>query len=144
MKKYNELDNVFNNTLKQLVFITCTLLIILIGCLEFLRITRISIHDNALGDRFLGFLPTVLLSITIIANQYIGSWATYLRCHKQEPFLVNSVVIGLLCCFSTLVIGGKVGLYGIVIGYCIIICFISLPWAYVIFRNKKIEWHGKK
>ena len=141
IKKYAELDSVFGKTLKQLVVITCSLIIIMIAGLEVLRMTGFSIGNSILGDRFLSFIPTLLLSFTVIANQFVGSWATYLRCHKQEPFLINSVVVGLLCCFSTLVIGSKTGLYGIVIGYFIITCFICLPWSYFIYKNKKYEWH---
>lgn len=141
MKKYSELDNVFNRTLKQMMLITLTLLVFMTVGLEVLRLSHLTIGSSILGDRFLTFWPTFMMSLTVLSNQLVGSWATYLRCHKQEPLLANSVVIGLLCCFSTLVIGGKTGLYGIVIGYFIIKCFISQPWAYLIFKKKKAEWH---
>ena len=141
LKKYIELDSVFNKTLKQLVIITLTLLFVMICGLETIRLSHITIGNSVLGDRFLGFIPTIFLSISVLASQFIGSWATYLRCHKKEPFLINSIVVGLLCCFSTLFIGGKLGLYGIIVGYFIIRCFISLPWSYSIFKHKRKEWH---
>lgn len=141
VKNYSELDTIFNKTLKQLVYITSALLIMMIAVLEIVRATHLSIGNSVLGDRFLGFLPTVFMALTILANQYVGSWATYLRCHKQEPFLINSIVVGALCCISTLVVGSHLGLYGIVIGYFIITCFVALPWSYSIFIHKKKEWH---
>ncbi len=141
VKNYLELDKVFNKTLKQLVLITSFLLVMMIIVLELVRVLNLSIGNTILGNRFLSIIPTVLLALTVIANQFVGSWATYLRCHKQEPFLVNSVVVGALCCFSTLILGSQLGLYGIVIGYFIITCFIALPWSYRIFKNKRKEWH---
>lgn len=77
----------------------------------------------------------------MIINQYVSSWATYLRCHKQEPFLANSIVIGTLSCISTFLFGKLFGLYGITIGYCCITVFVALPWSYYIFIKKKEEWH---
>lgn len=142
VKNYKELDEVFNKTLKQVVLITCTLLFLAISVLEIVRAMHLSIGNTIIGDRFLGVFPTFLMAITVIANQYVGSWATYLRCHKQEPFLINSVVVGVLCCISTLFIGSNLGLYGIITGYFVITCFIALPWAFIIYKNKKNEWHN--
>ena len=76
-------------------------------------------------------------------NQLIYSWATYLRCHKKEPFLALSVVEGLLCMVSTLVFGRYYGLYGIVVGYFFIIVF-QVIWAKLIFNRKKNVWHNGK
>lgn len=137
VKNYSELDSVFNKTLMQLVLITSTLLSLMIIVLEVVRVTEISIGNSVLGDRFLSFIPTFLMALTILANQYIASWATYLRCHKQEPFLVQSVVVGILCCLSTFLLGNLFGLYGVVIGYSSITILISTPWAYYIYNFKK-------
>ena len=81
------------------------------------------------------------MSIAVCMNQLIYSWATYLRCHKKEPFLALSVVEGLLCMVSTLVLGRYYGLYGIVVGYCFIIVF-QVIWEKLIFNRKKNVWHN--
>jgi len=84
----------------------------------------------------------LLMMIPVFLQQYINSWATYLRCHKQEPFLVNSVCAGIACCVSTFIFGKLYGLYGITIGYCTI-SVLFFPWGYWIYKTKKCEWHGK-
>lgn len=140
LKDYTSLDKIFNKTLNQMVCICTALLIACFGFIWLLRVTQFHLNDNVLADRFLGYFPMLLMAIPIFTQQYVGSWATYLRCHKKEPFLVNSVVGGVMCMASTLCLGNLYGLYGITIGYCVIqliLCF----WAYHIYVTKKAEWH---
>lgn len=141
MKQYDELDTLFNRTLKQMMGVCLTILFVFYSLIVILRVTRFSIGDTVFADRFLDYIPMVLMTVPVIINQYVSSWATYLRCHKQEPFLVNSITMGLLCCLSTLLLGNYYGLYGITIGYASLCIFVSLPWGYQIFKTKKIEWH---
>jgi O-antigen/teichoic acid export membrane protein len=143
MKQYEKLDDIFNKTLRQMLIICSSLLVMMFFGVAVLRITHFRIANSVLGERFLDYIPMILMMIPLFLNQFIGSWATYLRCHKQEPFLINSVVVGVLCCLSTFILGNKFGLYGITIGYCCIILFVSFPWSYKIFLNKKVEWHEK-
>jgi hypothetical protein len=56
----------------------------------------------------------------------IFSWATYLRSHKQEPYLINSVVGSILTALSTIFFGQKFGLIGIVGGYTALAVFVGL------------------
>lgn len=141
MKRFSELDSLFNKTLKQMILVCLSILVFF--CLFYwgIKITELEIHGNLLYMRFLDFVPMLFMIIPLIVNQFVSSWATYLRCHKQEPFLVNSIVVGFLCCISTFGLGKLFGLYGVTIGYCSITLFVALPWSYAIFRRKKREWH---
>lgn len=139
-KNFNQLDTIFNKTLKQSVFINgCLLIIMLIG-IYVIRYFDIVIKGIELGNRFLPYIPMILMMITMIINQFVYAWATYLRCHKQEPFLMNSIVSGILCCLSTILLGKYFGVIGITSGYCFIIFILSF-WGYWIFKTKKKEWH---
>lgn len=135
-KKYDELDAVFKLTIQQLIFVNVLLISVFIMIVFGLKMLGMS-----LGERFLGLLPLIFLALTVIVNQAIFSWATYLRCHKQEPFLVNSIVAGFLCAVSTLLLGHLFGLMGIVGGYTVLTIFVGLPWGYLIFKTKKTGWH---
>ena len=141
MKQYKELDICFNKTLRQLIGVSVFLLGGMFLTIVILRITHLTIGGSVLGERFLGYIPMLLMMIPVLINQVDGSWATYLRCHKQEPFLVLSVVMGVLCCTSTLVFGSKYGVIGITLGYCCLKLFIALPWSYYLFISKRREWH---
>lgn len=142
LKQYNELDTVFSKTLHQMMGVCLVLVLLMYGGISLLKVTDFQIGGSVLGERFLSFIPLTLMVIPMILNLYIGSWATYLRCHKQEPYLVNSIVVGLLCGASTFFLGKMFGLYGITIGYCCITAFVAFPWAYRIYYSKKKEWHG--
>lgn len=140
LKEYTKLDTMFNQTLKQMTSVCSAMLTLFFGCIWILNYSQLEVNGSILANRFLGYLPTILMCVPVFLQQFTGAWATYLRCHKKEPFLINSIVGGLLCMASTLVLGNMYGLYGITIGYCCIqmlLCF----WAYKIFVIKKYEWH---
>lgn len=139
---YVQLDIIFNRTLKQMVSICATLLFVFFCLVALLRITHVNLNGNVFADRFLSYVPMLLMIVPVVLQQYNNSWATYLRCHKKEPFLLNSVVCGILCLTSTVVLGNLYGLYGVTVGYfCIQLALF--PWGYKIFKNYKIKWHGE-
>ena len=137
LKNKTLLDEIFNKSLSQLLAITfiliVTFLVFVLGLITF---------NVQLATRFLPFTYLCLFAITTLVNQLIFSWATYLRCHKQEPYLINSIVGGLLTATSTLLFGRYFGYKGIVLGYFALTVFIGLPWAYKIFSYKKHEWYS--
>lgn len=137
---YHKLDSVFNKTLKQQAAITIILLFFMFIGVQILRIIHVKISGNLLADRFLANGPMLLMMLTIVFNIFTSSWATYLRCHKREPFLLNSLVNGIACLLSTFLLGNIYGLWGITGGYCII-TFLNLFWAYWIFKTNKTKWH---
>ena len=142
LKEYKQLDSVFNKTIHQMSGICIFLLISFFMVIWILRITQLSLEEAVFADRFLGYLPMFFMMIPIFLGQYVTAWATYLRCHKQEPFLANSVVAGVLCLLSTFFLGKNFGLYGVTIGYCSV-RILLFPWAYRIYILKRREWHNE-
>lgn len=142
LKDYGQLDRIFGKTLKQMVSVCGFLLLSFFGVIWLLNVTQLEFNGNVLANRFLGYGPMLLMMLPVFLQQYVNSWATYLRCHKQEPFLVNSICGGLLTGTSVFVFGKWFGLYGITISYCAV-AILLFPWGYYIYRTKKIEWHGK-
>lgn len=142
LKDYVQLDTLFNKTLRQMTAVCMALLLAFFAVIWLLNLTQLRIGDNVIAERFLPYLPMMLMMIPVYLQQYINSWATYLRCHKKEPFLVNSICAGIACCLSTFILGNLYGLYGITVGYCTI-SVLFFPWGYWIYRTKKAEWHGK-
>ena len=136
-KNYSELDNLFNKTLKQ-ASVIC--IICLVGFV--LVIAALKAHGINIANRFLPILPLVLLSLSTFVNQLVSAWATYLRCHKKEPFLVFSIVLAILTASSTVGFGKLYGLMGIVWSYTFLTVCVSLVWAFIIFKKKKLEWHA--
>lgn len=135
-KNFSDLDNIFNKSTIQSFLICIFLVLIFNTTIYFLQVYNITIYHRFLSLKFL-----IMLSLVTIVNQIMFSIATYLRCHKQEPFLLSSIILAILTASSTIVLGGKFGLNGIIIGYSIIMIFISAPWGVYIFLNKKKKWH---
>ena len=139
-RSYQQLDMVFNRTLKQELFVCFSLLVVFFAFLWILQYFQLSLGGNVLFNRFLDFFPTLLMAVPVYLQQYINSWATYLRCHKKEPYMVYSLVAGLTSCLSTFYLGRLYGLYGITIGYCGL-SVLFFPWGYYIYVTKKRKWH---
>lgn len=142
LKDYMSLDSNFNKTLKQMTSICLALLIIFFIVIWLLNVTQLEIGGNVMAQRFLSYTPMLLMMIPVYLQQFVHSWATYLRCHKKEPFLVNSVCSGLTSLICTFVFGHLYGLYGVTISY-FSIAVVFFPWGYYIFKTKKNEWHGE-
>lgn len=139
-KDYVQLDGLFNRTLIQSTALNVFALIVFFLLIFILRHFDIKIGGKNFGDRFLPFMPMLFMMIPVLLNHVISAWATYLRCHKKEPMMVQSVVIGILCSLSTLLLGNYFGVMGMTLGY-MILTIIGFIWTYIIFKTKKKEWH---
>lgn len=140
MKEYFDLDKLFRRTVIQEVLVCLALLSGFWLVIFVLRETQFVFGGSVLSERFLEYLPLLLISIPVVLQAVTDNFATYLRCHKQEPFLIYSIVNGIACAASILIFGKIWGLYGITGGYCFL-AIIFFPWAYWIYKTKKIEWH---
>lgn len=141
-KQYAELDALFSRTMKQMLLIGFMVLIAFVLIIGFIQYYDIRPLGLSIGERFLPIIPLCLMSWAVFTMFPVNCWATYLRCHKKEPLMLNSIVMGVLCCASTLILGGIYGLYGMCIGYAVL-RIISLIWIYFVYRTKKNEWHDK-
>ena len=134
--EYQLLDSLFKKTVINLMMVTICL--ILVFNVFIFGATYLQL---GFSFRFLSLRISLILSIAFIVNQYTFCLATYLRCHKKEPLLLYSVVLGILSAISTFFLGNKYGVTGMTIGYTAITLAISLPWAIIVFRNKRTLWH---
>ncbi len=141
-KEYEQLDCFFNKTLIQSTLLNVFSLTVFFILIFILRYYDIRIAGKNFGDRFLPFLPMLFMMIPVLLNHVIAAWATYLRCHKKEPMMIQSIVIGLLCSISTITLGKYFGVIGITVGY-MILTVIGFVWTYFIFTIKKKEWHNE-
>lgn len=141
-KEYEKLDKLFSNTLIQSTLLNIFALTTLFGIVFVLRYFEIKIAGKNFADRFLPYLPMLFMMIPVLLNHVISSWATYMRCHKKEPMLIPSLVIGIACCVSTLTLGKYFGVIGLTSGY-MILTVIGFIWTYFIFIIKKKEWHNE-
>ena len=68
--------------------------------------------------------------------------AGYLRAHKQEKFLVNSILTGVFMALSTYILGKKFGPIGMASGYLAVNVVIGLGLGTFTFLHYRKIWHS--
>ena len=92
-------------------------------------------------DRVLDLPSLCCMSANAVINMVIFNQAIYLRAHKQEPFLLNSLAGAVTTPAVMYLLGRPYGAIGITGGILALNEFIGLPWATWVFLKKKREWH---
>jgi membrane protein CcdC involved in cytochrome C biogenesis len=80
--------------------------------------------------------PAVLavLAVTTTVNAMVYSMAIYMRAHREEPMLLQSIVVGLLIAVSVY-IGSVFGVLVMMALYMVISVCVSLPWTIRLFLS---------
>ena len=96
----------------------------------------------AFAQRVLPPLPFALLLASMCINQVVFSWALYLRAHKQEKFMTNSILGALWMAPTAFFFGRTSGAHGIAICYFWDTIFIGIGYGtYTFLRYRKL-WHA--
>lgn len=105
---------------------------------------RLGLHHfhNRLDARLLDPLPLALLMGGTVISHIAAAQAIYLRAHKQEPFLVPSLLGGLLISVSSLLLCRPFGATGMMAGYLAVSLVVGLGLGTAIFVRKRREWHA--
>lgn len=135
LQKYEILDHDF-----RMIFVQ-SLAMSVLGTIAFIGAMLIArVYYPSFAVRFLEPLPLICMAVANVINSAVFSFATYLRCHKKEPLLVQSIVVAILIASSVLVFSKISGVNGITISYCIL-CFLAFLWSLSIFFKKRKLWH---
>jgi O-antigen/teichoic acid export membrane protein len=98
-------------------------------------------HHIKLASRMLAPLPFGILLLTVVVNHTVYSEAIYLRSHKQEKLLAQSVFGAVTTALSTYLLGKRFGAVGMLSGY-FVLCVLGLGLAtYTFFHYRRI-WHA--
>lgn len=87
------------------------------------------------GERFLPADQMALLFTSVVIQNIIYGFATYLRAHKLEPLLAVSIVAALLQGTATWYLGSRYSSIGATGGYLLVSLFFSLPATYFVWRR---------
>jgi len=82
----------------------------------------------------------LLLLLTALSSHVVQSEAIYLRAHKCEPFLVQSVVIAFCTAGSVIVLAKSSGAWGVSLAYFVVLGLAGVVSATAIFKTKRREW----
>lgn len=80
--------------------------------------------------------PSVLavLAVVTTVNSMVFAMAIYMRAHREEPMLTQSIVVGLMIACSVY-IGSKYGVFTMMLLYMLVSVFVSLPWTIRLFSK---------
>jgi hypothetical protein len=131
------LDTLFFRTLWQSTLLLTAGTVVIFGSL---LIVSHSFPEYA--TRVLPPWVFALLLLTTIISHIVFSEALYLRAHKCEPFLWQSVSVAILVGCTTFLLGKSMGANAVTVSYFLLGGLLSLAWGTYIFRTKRREWHG--
>lgn len=101
-----------------------------IKCMEILNIPLVT--------RLADLNIIVMLIFVAIANHIIFCAAAYMRAHKEEPMMLNSLVTGVLNAIG-IVVFSKVSSFAVIASYMGVILIICLPWTLYLFHRYYIR-----
>jgi len=85
-----------------------------------------------------------LLLLTAASNHVVQSFALYLRAHKVEPFLLQSIVVATATTILVLLAVRPWGTIGVALAYFATLGIGGLLSAWTIFFRMRARWHGAK
>lgn len=137
-KEYKRLDQVFFQTLKQSVAVFSIGSLIIWLASVYLSFTHSRIATRIINPMAFGFLLCTSLLTVIVSAE-----ALYLRAHKQEKFLLNSILGALFVGPSTYFFGRYYGAPGIVTANFVISIGLGFGFGTFTFLKYRRLWHAK-
>ena len=133
-KDWHELDKIFGRVFWQSTAVVCLgSIMVLVGLWYLSRFP--------MGQRFLPLEDMVYLLAAFALSHVIGAFAYYLRVHKQEPFMLLSVIGAILVGSSMWLFGRTYGSTGMAISLLVINLVYGLPSALWLWLRLRKAWH---
>jgi len=127
LKQKHELNKLF-----VAVFVRSTLFIFFVSA----GLVTAAIFLDHLGLTFMTRIssPNVIAVIggVTLVNSMVFSMAIYMRAHREEPMLSQSIAVGLLTAIAVY-FGSSFGVLNMMLWYLAVCSFVSLPWTIVLF-----------
>ncbi|AMO93789.1 putative membrane protein [Collimonas fungivorans] len=92
------------------------------------------------GTRVLPPFLFAILGFVAIANHIVSAEAVYLRAHKQEPFMLLSILSGTITAILAWLLVPGYGVSGAVYSYAATALLVTLVGGTFIFIRKRKEW----
>lgn len=135
-RQYSELDHRFFRALWQSVSVFCGGSAVIIAGVLFLHWRHLRFTDRLLSPVCIaGLLLATAVNVVVFGE------ALYLRAHKQEKFLLNSILGAALVAPSTYFLGRLYGAEGMIAGNLAIALLMGLPLGTFMFFKYRRLWH---
>ena len=134
-RRFGELDALFGKALRQSIGVAA------LGVSVMFVLVAVIKAYFPLGARFLPLAGVGFFCIAAVTVQITCGTAVYLRAHKKEPFMGISILNAAMVIVGVYVFGWYFSGTGAALGYLIATGIVSPPLAFLIFRQKRTEWH---
>jgi O-antigen/teichoic acid export membrane protein len=133
--EWPELDRLFFRVFYQSIGVAVSGAIVGLALIWLLQV-----YYQEIGQRFLPATQAAILLASTIINVTIYSFAVYLRAHKQEPFMIISIIGGVVNGTAAWLLGMWYSSMGIAAGSLALNLIGWIP-AYIIWRRCRKSWH---
>ena len=136
VRDYKTLDRVFALTMSRSLAV---MVAVGIG----LCVVNYVIHARRMlyADRLLDPLPFVLLIVATVFAYITYAQSTYLRAHKEDPFMLISLVSAVLIGCLSMLLGEQYGAVGLTAVYVSVYGIIGVGWGSLVFTRARRRWH---
>ena len=135
LRNWKSLDQLFFLTMKQ------SIVIALLGSLAGFFIILFLQSNLLIGQRFIPATQVAFLLGAVCIQTINSAFAIYLRAHKKEPFMWLSIIVGIIQGLTTWFMGMRYGSFGVTVGFFMVVCFITFPAAWFIWKKCRHNWH---
>jgi O-antigen/teichoic acid export membrane protein len=135
-REFGQLDRIFFRSLKQSIAVYALGAVCIVAGAVALSAEHVRFSQRLLSPALLG-----VLLLSTMANVIVFGEALYLRAHKQEKFLLNSVLGAVLVSACTVILGKYYGAAGMVVGCLGTGLFMGLPLGTYTFIKYRRLWH---
>ena len=139
-KTWPDLDRLF---IKRLLLSIGTYIVITLGVFVFIALFKNFWIIPKIISRFLPGTSFMILLTCYFIQVMISAWALYLRGHKQEPYVVPSILSSVWTAITTFLVGKYMSPVWFFAGFLSHYIWVT-PVAYLIYRKCKVLWHGKE
>jgi O-antigen/teichoic acid export membrane protein len=136
-REFPALDRLFFRSVAQ-TMVFCSAVSLVVWIVAYLLTQR----HMSFAQRLLPPLPFAFLLLSMNINQGVNSMALYLRAHKQEKFLLNSILGAIFLVLTAFLLGRPFGALGMTAGQLCGTLTIGLGLgSYTFFKFRKL-WHA--
>lgn len=108
---------------------------------SFMAVQWLALKNGFLGSRLLEFEESALLALIYFPIALFTSWASYIRSHKEEGFVVHAALNAVLVFFAIYIgIVQGTGLQATLFLLVLIYYGVLLPYGYGIYSRSKIRY----
>lgn len=122
------------NTLFRSLLVKSGFLNLIMSLLFFGLVLTLKNYGFNISERVASIDIILMLCFTSIINHAVFSMAFYMRSHKEEPMIWNSLIVGILT-LLLIYYFSKISVFLTIASYSLVMTIVCLPWCFLLFRR---------